>query len=47
MSDESTGSRGGGQIVIALSNAAIAGLAIILVILIVAFIAVLGRARRP
>jgi len=30
-----------------MSNAGIAGLAIVLVILIVAFFAVLGRARRP
>jgi hypothetical protein len=33
--------------VLALSNAGIAALAIILVILVVAFFAVLGRARRP
>jgi hypothetical protein len=33
--------------VLALSNAGIAALAIVLVILIVAFFAVLGRARRP
>jgi hypothetical protein len=33
--------------VLAMSNAGIAGLAIVLVILIVAFFAVLGRSRRP